>query len=238
MLSEILTDYKINVINTYMISELSTEEKILTDLGLNEIEAKVYMAVLELGSDTVLKISKKAGVKRPTAYLTLDNLTDKGYVTKIEKKSTTLYSAEKPSIILNKYNEKINNFKDLLPFYEAKFNRGTKPKIKFYEGMQELWHVYTKILFPAKEIYFFGTDIKKVYEAFPDLIDYWIENYIREYDKSKEIISFNKEGIDYAKNEGKLRPIRLMPKNLPAFADSVITEDKLLLFHLIIYLVF
>ena len=136
-----------------MLNELTTEEKILIDLGLNELESRVYMAALELGFDTVLKISKKAGVKRPTCYLTLDNLIDKGYITKTEKKSTTLYSAEKPSVILNKYKEKINNFKDLLPFYEAKFNRGPKPKIRFYEGKDEVGKVYTNILFQPHNLF-------------------------------------------------------------------------------------
>ncbi len=215
-----------------MDTNISTEEKILTDMGLSRAEAKVYLAVLELGIDSVLNISKKAGVKRPTCYLVLDDLTHKGYVSKIEKKSTTLYAAEKPSIILNKYKEKIDNFKDLLPFYEAKFNRGTKPKIKFYEGKKQLWDVYTKILFPADEIYFFGTDIEKIYASFPDMVNDWIEKFIRKYKNSKEIISYNKKGIEYAKNEGTLRPIKIMPPDLPVFADSVITEDKLFIVSL------
>ncbi len=74
--------------------------------------------------------------------------------------------------------------------------------------------------------------IYKIYEAFPDLINYWIKNYIQKYKKSKEIISYNKEGIEYAKKEGKSRPIRLMPKELPVFADSVITNDKLFIVSL------
>lgn len=131
------------------------EEKILIDLGLTEIEAKIYLACLELGTDTVLNIAKKAQVKRPTCYVSLDNLFENGLVTKIEKKSTTLYSAEGPKVLLNKYKEKIANFTDLLPYFEAKFNKGPKPKIRYYEGEEELWNVYTKILFPAEKLYFF-----------------------------------------------------------------------------------
>ena len=73
---------------------------------ITEIEAKTYLACLELGSETVQNIAKKGQIKRPTCYVTLDNLFTKGYVAKIEKKSTTLYAAEDPKIMLNKYKEK------------------------------------------------------------------------------------------------------------------------------------
>jgi sugar-specific transcriptional regulator TrmB len=215
-----------------MIKELSTEEKILYDLGLNGTEAKVYMAALELGSSTVLKIAKKAGVKRPTAYLTLDNLADKGFVAKVEKKSTTLYSAEKPSKILNKYKEKINNFKDLLPFYEAKYNKGDKPKIRYYEGWEQVWNVYLTTIFPSSELYFFGTDMKRIYEVFPDMIKIWSEKYASPDKEVMEIVSYNQDAIDYVKKYGKERQIRIMPKDLPVFSDSVIVKDKIFIVSL------
>ncbi len=208
------------------------EQKVLQDMGLSEIEAKVYLAVLELGNASVLEIAKKAQVKRPTCYLSLDNLFNKGFASKIQKKSTTLYTAEKPSILLNKFREKINNFKDLLPFFEAKFNKGSKPKIRYYEGKEELWNIYTKILFPAQEIYFFGTDVEKIMQVFPDLFEYWIKNFIEKYKNSKEIISHDKAGLDYVKKHGKQRPIKIMPKDLPVFADSVITDNKLFIVSL------
>lgn len=211
---------------------MNIEQKTLTDLGLTEIEASVYLACLELGEDTVLNIAKKAGVKRPTCYVTLNNLFEKGYVTKVEKKSTTTFSAEKPSHVLNKEKEKLANFQDLIPFFEAKFNRGGKPKIRYYEGQDDLWHVYTKILFPEDEIFFFGTDMQKVREKFSGLVDYWEKNYVEKYNKIKEIVSSNKAGVEYMNRCGSMRPIRLMPKDLPVFADAAITHDKVFIVSL------
>ena len=138
------------------------EEKILTDVGLTELEAKVYLAALELGPAKVVQIAKQAEVKRPTVYVILDNLTKKGFVNKIQKEKTTLYSTQQPKMILNKYKEKLANFTDLIPYFEAKFNKGPKPKIRYYEGKDEIWNVYTQILFPSDELYFFGTDVEKL----------------------------------------------------------------------------
>jgi len=208
------------------------EQKILQDMGLTEIEAKIYLACLELGSDSVLKIAKKAEVKRPTCYVALDELMAKGFVTRIKKKSTTLYSVEDPKIILNKFKEKIANFEDLLPVFSAKSIKGKKPKIKFYEGRDQLWEVYTKIMFPAEKIYFFGTDIQKVYEVYPDLVDYWLEKYVSKYKETMEIVAYNKAGIEYAKSRPKNQNIRIMPKDLPVFTDSAITENKLFIVSL------
>ena len=208
------------------------EEKILKDLGLTEIEAKIYLACLELGTNSVLHIAKKAGVKRPTCYLSLDNLFEKGLVSKIEKKNTTLYSAEDPNIILNKYKEKIANFQDLLPFFHAKFNKGPKPKIRYYEGKETLWEVYTKTMFPTEKIYFFGTDMEKLLKTFPNMIEYLEKHHSAHYKESLELISNNKEGLKYIKKSSKNREIRIMPKNLPVFADAVIIKDKLFIVSL------
>jgi len=208
------------------------EEKILTDLGLTAIEAKIYLAVLELGADTVLKIAKRAEVKRPTAYLALDNLFTNGFVSKIEKKGTTIYTAEKPSLIMNKFKEKLANFQDFIPFFEAKFNRGPKPKIKYYEGVEALNDIYTKIIFHAQEIYFFGTNIEKLQEKLPKLLPYWETISAGKSTKPYEIVSCDKISVQYAKKYGKKRAVRIMPNNLPVFADTAITENKIFIVSL------
>jgi HTH-type transcriptional regulator, sugar sensing transcriptional regulator len=208
------------------------EEKVLEDMGLSQTEAKTYLATLELGNSSVLDIAKKAEIKRPTCYLSLDNLFNKGFVTKVEKKSTTLYSAEKPGLLLNKFKEKMDNFKDLLPFFEAKFNKGPKPKIRYYEGKEEIQNIYTKVFFPIKDACYFGTDAEKLLNVFPDLLGYWKRNCFTGYKSSKEIVSYSKQGVEYVKKENKQREVKIMPKDLPVFADSVITDNKLFIVSL------
>lgn len=207
------------------------EEKVLNDLGLTSIEAKVYLACLELGQATVLNIAKKAEIKRPTAYVALDNLIEKGFITKLAKKSTTLFSAQDPKLILNSFKEKINNFTELLPYFEAKLSKGPKPKIRFYEGHDELFKVYTQIIFKSQEIYFFGTDVGKLIGKMPTILNYWKKDVADKKKKGMEIISLNQAGILYVK-ENKSRPIKFMSKDLPVFADVAITENKLFIVSL------
>lgn len=208
------------------------EEKILTDLGLTEIEAKVYLAALELGQDTVMHIAEKANVKRPTCYVTLANLFERGFVTKIQKRTTTFFAAEDPKIILNKFKEKIANFSELIPFFDAKFSKGSKPKIRYYEGKQELFDIYLKVIHPSKEMYFFGTDIGKLMTTFPTLINEYEKEIYSQKKIYREIISNDKNAQAYVDKYGKKRPIKIMPANLPVYADIAITENKLFIVSL------
>jgi len=53
-------------------------KKSLEGIGLSEKEVAVYLALLELGSGTVSKISRYAGINRTTGYDILDSLANKG----------------------------------------------------------------------------------------------------------------------------------------------------------------
>jgi len=46
----------------------------LLQMGLNEKEAKVYLACLELGGATIAEIAEKSGVKRTSIYNFLEEL--------------------------------------------------------------------------------------------------------------------------------------------------------------------
>ena len=57
--------------------------KILTEIGLNEKQAKVYLAVLELGGSKVTEIAALSKVHRVTVYDILKSLMEKGLVSSI-----------------------------------------------------------------------------------------------------------------------------------------------------------
>lgn len=121
-------------------------EKILEKLGLSEKEAKVYLATLELGQDSVQNIAKKAEVNRPTAYFILERLMDLGLVSTLMHDKKTLFVAESPKElenILNREKQEIENHRDelkasmnqLLAIYNA--SEG-KPVVRYFEGADGL----------------------------------------------------------------------------------------------------
>ena len=120
--------------------------KQIEQLGLPEKEAKVYMALLELGEATAQDLSTKSGVNRATTYVALESLVKKGLATSIVKKKKTYFIVETPLQILDllyKQKEdvesKIGRAKKLMPELEM-LERLTKEraKVKFYEGKEGL----------------------------------------------------------------------------------------------------
>lgn len=66
-------------------------EEILVNLGLNEKEALVYLALLKNQQLTASNIARKTKFKRTTVYAVLDNLLQKKLITKSPKNNVDLY---------------------------------------------------------------------------------------------------------------------------------------------------
>lgn len=128
-------------------------ETILEELGITAKESAVYLAVLELGQAAVLRIAYKAGIKRPTAYVTLASLHEKGFVEVIPKGTTTLYQAVDPEILYRRFEEKLKTFGSALPELRSILNAAPgKPKVRFYEGKKSMLALYENEIFCAQNI--------------------------------------------------------------------------------------
>lgn len=120
----------------------------LQRIGLDEREAKVYLAALELGPSPVQKIAQRSGVPRATVYLILDDLQSKGFVSTYEEGKKTLFVAESPDRLAVLIDEKEKDIerqkkaiKDLVPKLEsrAQFTKSDqKTSVKFYEGIESM----------------------------------------------------------------------------------------------------
>lgn len=67
----------------------------LIRLGLNEYEAKAYLAVVALGEGTIKEISEESGVPRSRAYDIMERLAEKGLV-KVGNTNPRYYKANDP----------------------------------------------------------------------------------------------------------------------------------------------
>lgn len=121
-------------------------EKLLERLGLSQKEARVYLALLELGKDTVQNIGKKAKVARPTTYVILEKLLDLGLVSVADENKKTLFVAESPKELEKLLKQQEQDFEyrrqelndqldQLLAIYNAS---GSKPIVRYFEGPEGL----------------------------------------------------------------------------------------------------
>ena len=80
--------------------------ELLERIGLTKSEAKVYLALLELGSTTKGPIVSASGVSSSKIYELLDKLISKGLTSSVIKSGTKYFEAAPPSRILDYLKEK------------------------------------------------------------------------------------------------------------------------------------
>lgn len=121
--------------------------ELLTSAGLNQREATVYLALLELGEGSVQEIAKKAVLQRPNCYSLLEDLAQKGLVSQQTKLGARRYIAEDPKKLKSLLEEKIHTLDDLLPNLRSLYAQGPdKPRARFYEGKESIKQVYEEVL--------------------------------------------------------------------------------------------
>jgi len=110
---------------------------ILTDYGLDEREAALYLAGLEMGECGMAPIAKKAGIKRPTAYLTFKALEKKGLMGSFKMKNGLRFVTTKPEVLVARAKSKVKSLESIIPNINAIIGSASyKPKISYYEGRE------------------------------------------------------------------------------------------------------
>ncbi len=122
-------------------------KKNLTDFGLTDNEASAYLATLELGETTIIRIAKKAGIKRTTTYLAVESLKEKGLVSTLKKNKKLFFYAEDPRVLERKAEEKKEAIKNAIPQLLSITNLiDKKPIIKYFEGKEGMKEVLRDVL--------------------------------------------------------------------------------------------
>ena len=103
--------------------------------GLNEKEAAVYTALLQLGRASAYSVSLKSGLKKPTTYVILEQLIEKGMAQRVPRVKKQLYFANSPEQVFAVAEEKLEVAKRKLPELMA-MQRGDETKVStvFFEG--------------------------------------------------------------------------------------------------------
>lgn len=204
----------------------------LQQLGLEEKEAKIYLASLELGPDTALNIAYKANIKRPTTYVVLEELKKKGLVSITPKQKTTLYIAEDPKKILIGLKQKEKLFEKISPLLQAINNQKTsKPKVRYYEGREGMLRAYDEI-YRTKELFFFGS-IHEIIAEFPEVLEKVDRVVSSKRIPVKDLLCTYPEDLEYARRMTRLKNyhVKVLPKKYKPFSiDCVIFENKIAIF--------
>lgn len=122
-------------------------KKTLINLGLTEIEADAYLALLELGGAKPSRVAKELGIKRTTIYPILKSLTAKGFATVYFRKNSRFYYAQKPNRVTGIFQKKLDQFVELIPQLNLLERKNTNEVgLRYIETKEELENFYRDIL--------------------------------------------------------------------------------------------
>lgn len=124
--------------------------QLLKQLNFSEKEIDVYLAALAMTSTPISDLAKKAGIKRPTVYVILEKLKEKGLVSLNKKKGKQVFVAENPEKLLKlivqqkeELNAKEKEIKKVLPKFKALTKRDSAiPLFRYYEGKESVWNIF------------------------------------------------------------------------------------------------
>jgi sugar-specific transcriptional regulator TrmB len=128
----------------------------IEEAGLTEGEAKVYLALLKLGSTTSGSIIEESKVANSIVYRILDNLIEKGLVSFIIKEKTKYFQADDPNKIIeyleekkNKIDESKTNISQIIPQLISLGETNNNTLVRVYEGFKGVQtayeHYYSKL---------------------------------------------------------------------------------------------
>lgn len=201
-------------------------QETLQYLGLSDKEAKVYVALLQLGTGSVPAISVRAGTKRPTTYLILEELRKRGLATLLPRKNKALYSAQSPELLLEEQEEKEEmirlNLPELMAIYNAKKE---KPKVVYYQGEENIIKLYDEV-YKEKEIMFYGS-IGSIPRAIYKHIEKQLEIVRQGNHMVREILQAEEKSIEFSKiGSHDNHKIKIVDEKLQLPTDNIIFGNK------------
>lgn len=111
----------------------------LEELGLTRNEAKVYLALLQLGPTTTGPLIQRTGLHGPRVYECLERLIGKGLVSFVLKNKRKYFEAADPERLMDLLKEKEKKFAETLPKLKAmKIAEERKEVATIYQGKRGL----------------------------------------------------------------------------------------------------
>lgn len=211
--------------------------KILQGLGLSEHEAGVYLANLALGPATVLKIARRANIKRTTVYSVLDSLKNKGLISLELKGLKQLFVASPPQVLEGLLESRRAAFKGVLPELEKLYNqKGKETTIRYHEGLISAKSAYEELLLLTKQ----NDDYLVVSH-----MESWLaqdEKYFKEFvircaqrtERVRVLLQNSPKAIEYQKlQQNNRQRIKILPENTQLTTNLVIIPSRVVIQQMI-----
>lgn len=209
----------------------------LKTIGLTDQEALVYLAGLELGPSSILKLAKKVGVNRTSLYHTMGGLLKKKLFVESVQGKKRVFVAEGAPALKTLIQSKLAHVDVIAEGLKALTRTSTaKPIIKFYEGLEGIKTVFRESAKSKEKKTYAFVCIDRLATQSSGLVDFWLNEYTalrKKHDNFAQLIMADSEGGKKYKamDKEKLRETRLLPASTYNFpAEFMVVDDRVILF--------
>ncbi|PIR04587.1 MAG: hypothetical protein COV59_00480 [Candidatus Magasanikbacteria bacterium CG11_big_fil_rev_8_21_14_0_20_39_34] len=206
--------------------------KALQNIGMDDKEAEVYLACLELESASNAQIAQKTKLNRITNYEVLKRLQYRGIVKSFRKRKVMHFLAIDPRIILKRAKERVQDAEESLPELLAISNQmKKKPKVMFFDGLEGIKSLYEDSLTTKKEILTF-TNAQDLHGILEKFMDKYVDERVKKKIPLRGIAPDDKFGKKAKMNaQESLRQARLFSKEKYMIHNEIlIYDDKVALY--------
>lgn len=191
---------------------------VLNNLGLEEKEVLIYLALIELGEASVLEISRQSGVNRVSIYYILEKMKKAGRVTHSEKDGRDFFMAVDPRLLLAQEKQYVKEFETMIPQFKSMMSADEdRPRVRFFEGIHGVKAVYADTLTAQTEILNYANS--------QEVRDYWPE-YDLEYVARRAAKKIHLRGIAPDDEQGR----RVKAQDSDYFREMRLIDPKKLNF--------
>lgn len=192
-------------------------EQYLQNIGLDDKEAKLYLAGLQLGPASIQDLAKSSNIKRTTIYELMEALISKNLFTVTQTGKRKLFSAQGPDNLLLFLKQRENILEQIMPDLEALKNTTTKrPAIRIYDGIAGVKQVYLDMIKKPGELSILAAPREVIAKTVRDFLDNEWEPLRLKAKIPKRWVKINESGEvrrDFTKEEfaNRLEMIKYLP---------------------------
>ena len=200
---------------------------VLVNLGLNEKEARVFLACTQLGTSVVSEIAHSAGINRVTTYDILEKLKHRGIVSYYTKKKIKYFSGISPESLLDEYEKRTADLRVALPKFKTLTGEINHPRVRYFEGLEGIKAIYADSLTSKTEILNYSNSAE-IRVNWPTYDQDYVEKRAKKGIYLRGICPKDKAGETIHSQDKKYhREMRLVPSAQFDFTNEInIYDDK------------
>jgi len=202
-------------------------QKLLQNLGIDEKEAKVYLALLRLSEATATKIAEKTNLDRTLIYQLANKLIERGLVSYIIKNNVKYFLAANPEKLIQDIKEKEKQLQKAMPeLISLTKTEEQETKVEVYRGKDGLRTILKDIIRTKKDYIAFGEEGR-----FQKVLPIAVQSFLKQLEKNNihERVLV-KEDLRNKVLKSKNSEFRYLPKDYLSPATTVVFDDKVAIF--------